>query len=135
MRTFRTLAAAAGLAACVLTPQTAQAGSNGQQIEVFSYGCWYSRLYGTNYQGNDADTGRFYLPYYGANRLPNHWFKYTLHVYCYDRNGIELGYIHAEVPVSQSSNWYRVYIEPGSLENNKLGTVDDNIDAVNLNRV
>jgi hypothetical protein len=134
MRKLRLRSAAFAIAAAslatVLAPQAAQAGTNGQHVEIYSYGCWYSRLWGTNQSGTEVDTGRFYLPYYGANRVGGYWWKYTLHVYCYDRNGVELGLIHAEVPVSQSGDWYRVYIEPGSVENGRsVAPVTDLVSA------
>lgn len=128
---LRRTATALGVAALltVAAPQAAHAGSNGQHIEIDSYGCWYSRLYGLNQNGTVTDTGVFYLPYYGANRVGGYWWKGTVHVYCYDQWGDYRGLVHTEVPTSQSGDWWAVSVEPTSTETDTSGLLANPLDV------
>ncbi|MGW5423136.1 hypothetical protein [Streptomyces sp. NPDC003943] len=107
-------AAVAGAALCVLGSGTASAGSNGQQIEFYDQrGDVYSVfLYGTNQNGQTV-AGCFNTPN-TDNYLSGWWWKGDLRITWYPQSGcngtaIEPSPETFTIPVSQASDWYKIY--------------------------
>lgn len=97
-----------------LSAQPAAAGWNGQQIVLYTSGCWWGQISGFNQYGDWADTGRFYIPRYDKP-VPDWWWRGQVYVDCWDYYGRYAGYVTDVVPQIQPDNdWYPIAIEPAA---------------------
>jgi hypothetical protein len=99
----------AALAGALLLPASAFAGTNGQEIEVFTHNSYSIQICGTN-QNNNYVCGAWNTPGY-ANPISGWWWKGTARiVYCYGYNltgCYAVGYYN--IPVSQPNPWVYIY--------------------------
>jgi len=106
----------AAVATSLLTlavPQAAEAGTNGQQLDVFSHYCWWIDISGVNQDGTASDTGVLYMPNYEM-QVGGWWWKGEVAIDCFDYAGAYAGVTFTTVPTSQSSDWWDVIVEPQS---------------------
>ncbi len=116
MRRLRRLAGPLLIAMLLcLTPATAYAGSNGQQIHVYAaYTSNSVYISGTN-QDNQPRQLCFGLPSIDNNWLWNFWWKFTTNLYfytdgaCGDFGGALLGFVETWIPPNQpGDDWWHV---------------------------
>lgn len=91
------------------SPATAVAGTNGQQVYVCSSHSGYVQLYGENQNNKYVTSPWGYVQAGGCEALPNWWWKYTIKITFVRSTGGTYVY-SANVPVSQASNWFGVYL-------------------------
>lgn len=99
----------------LLAPQAADAGTNGQQIDVYSKYCFYGQLIGTNQNGTASDTGPFEMPKL-STPVGGWWWIGSVTIRCWDKTGAFIGSAATNVPKSQSGDWWYVHVDPEAAE-------------------
>jgi hypothetical protein len=109
----RLAAFSAALCVCFtcVSPATALAGTNGQQLDVLSCQAHYIHVYGTNQNNYYYPPGRWFTLYgCGGHPINGWWWKGPMKIYAYNSAGAYLGVEYLTVPVSQSGDYYPAFL-------------------------
>ena len=110
-RLRQTVAASASVMA-MLAPGIAHAGSNGQQLNLHVKVCRTVEVTGTNQDGTPTRV-LFNGLTNGENEISGWWWKGRTLIDCFDIRGVYRCTVTTDVPVTQESDWWDVFVDPG----------------------